>query len=317
MNNYSPPDPIEKELKIKSKKSGFKYGLMGLAIGCIAYAASVLPSSTYILHKVNYGIERRLGDVICVKEDPGFYFKDKFYIPFFSYLTTVERLDKRILEYIDSAEKIMTRDHKFIDSDRYCKWRIKEPRNFVNFVRTEKRAQSLLDDIVFNKVWNKVASHTFEENQTTMRKQIRDEMVQTGNELMKRYGIEIIDIRIKKLNIPEEARPKIHERMKAEQYKMAAQERAKGEQKKREILGKKEQVVKTLQAEAKNQIETILGQAERQVAEIYNEAYGKDMDFYKFWERMSTYDTLAESHPTLILSPDHPLFDDPIEKKKD
>lgn len=289
-------------------------GLKKLAIGILAlgaaYMISTAPFSVYTLHKTQWGVERRLGDVVKVVEKPGPHLKDKCYIPFMGYLTKVERLDKRILEYVDSAEKIMTKDHKFIDSDRYCKWRIKDPKKYVNAVRTEERAQGFLDDIVFNRVWNKAASHTFEENQTTLRAEIRDEMINQGNELMDRYGIEIIDIRIKKLNIPEEARPQIHKRMKKEQEKLAAEIRADGEKEKKKITGEKERVVKTLVAEGKNESERIFGEAERIVANTFQEAYEEDIEFYKFWESMKTLEAIADSHPTFVVSPeDNPILD--------
>lgn len=284
-----------------------KVGALGLAS---AYIVSTVPFAPYIQQKIHWVVEKRWGAVVKVQEKPGLHFKDRFYIPGYAYYTKLERLDNRLLEYVDKSEKTMTADRKPIDLSRYSKWRITDPKKFAKALRTEKKAQTILDDNVFVGVWETVAAHTFIENLKDKRKEIREEIIHEGNELVNKYGMDIPDIRVKKLNIPEEARPKIHARMIEEQLKQAAGIEAEGMGEKKNILGKKERVVKTLIAEGKNQAEEIVGQAEREVAEIFQKAYESDMDFYKFYEEMKTIDKLAESNPTIVVSPkDNPVLE--------
>jgi len=271
------------------------------------------PFSMYIVHKTQYGVERRFGAVVHEESKPGPHFKSTkaYVLPIFQIFTKVERYDKRLLEYKDSKEDIITKDHKFIDSNRFLKWRIINVKKFVRAVGSKKIAQSLLDDVVFNNVWDKMANHTFEENQVTKRKEIRERMVKEGNVVMKSvYGIEAVDLRIKRLNFPEESRPKIHERMIAEQKKRATKIKAGGEREQRRILGEKERIVKRLISEGRNEVETILGKAEREVAGIYQDAYDKDLEFYMFWEKLQTFKELADSKPTLFLSTNNQLLED-------
>ena len=298
-------------MSLVKKAAKVAAGLLGAA-----YLVSA-PFSVYLLHKTEYGVEKRFGAVVQVTNKPGPHLKNHAYIPLASIFTTVEKYDKRILEYTDSAESIITKDRKYIDSNRFCKWRIQDPEKYVNFVRAEEKAQSLLDDIVFNKVWTEVASHTFEENQSTKRKEIRERMIEEGNKQMNMYGIEILDIRIKKLNIPEKNRPKIHERMIEEAKKQAATIMAKGESEKRNILGQKDNIVRRLEAEGRKEAETILGKAEKEVADVYAAAYGEDLEFYKFWERMETFKEMAKANPKIILSTDNPLLESLLTGEKE
>lgn len=132
-------------------------------------------------------------------------------------------------------------------------------------------------------------------------------MIKTANELMGRYGMKILDIRIIKLNFPEVVRPKIHERMIAEQEKRAEEIRAEGRRKSLEIDGKRERIVRTLEAEGTNQANRKIGQAKRKVADIFNEAY-EDEEFFGFYQNMQTYEAIGETNPKLILSNDNPLL---------
>jgi len=303
----------------KAWKKTKKIGMIGLGIGLVGgYVATTLPFATYTLHKTQYSVEKIWGDIVDVESEPGIHFKDKWYIPPFiravaKHNTQVEYLDKRLQEYRDTPEIVMTRDDKFIYMDRFCKWRIIEPIKYMQFVKTPDEAQRILDAIVFEKVWTKVGSYTFEENLETLRAEIRKEMIKTANKDMEMFGIGVEDIRMKTGNIPEKSRKTIHERMIAEANKTSAGIRAEGEKEKRNWQGKKGQEVKRIKSEAQKEVETILGGAERRVAELYKQAYGEEdpqkLDFYKFWESMDTLKGLKENKPTLILSTDNPLLD--------
>lgn len=137
-----------------------KLGLAGIVVAATAYVASTLPFSVYQLHKTEYAVEKRFGDIVSVKSKPGPYLKNDWYKPSpliipNAFFTSVEKLDRRIQEYVDSSESVMTKDHKFIALSRYCKWIIEDPVKYVNAVRTPEKAQTLLDDIVFARVWEK------------------------------------------------------------------------------------------------------------------------------------------------------------------
>ncbi|MBU4501270.1 MAG: hypothetical protein KKA79_01660 [Nanoarchaeota archaeon] len=288
-------------------------GKVGLAVGFVGgYAGTTLPFSYYEVHKTKFAAEKLGGAIVDVEKEAGPHLTKFWYIPGAGILTTVESLDNRLKEYKDTAESVTTREYKNIAMDRFCKWRISDPVKYLNSVRSEQKAQTLLDDIVFDKVWEAVSSYTFEENLKTKRSEIRQKMIDEANQDMYEFGIEIEDLRIKKANIPEKSRPKIHDRMKSEIDKRRAKIEAAGENKKRQWLGKRDEEVKTTLAEATNEVQQILGKADQQVAELYKGAYGNEdkdkQNFYMFWESMQTMEALTDSNPTLILSTDNPLL---------
>lgn len=286
---------------------------LGIATG-ILYLTSTLPFSMYQLHKTEYGVEKRFKDIVHVERKAGPHLIDRWWIPSYGFFSRVKRLDNRLLEYVDSSENIPTKDRKFIHMSRYCKWRISDPELFENAIGSQEGAQAILDDVVFSRVWEKVGAHTFEENQTTMRDEIRKKIIETANNMVNPSGMEIQDIRIVKLNLPEEVRPKIHERMKEEQYKIAAEIRADGRSKEEEIKGQELKEVETLLSEGRNEAKKVIGQAQKKVATIYKQVY-EDLDFFNFYKTMETYKEIIKKNkengtkPKVILSNDNPLLE--------
>lgn len=293
---------------------GKKLGIISGIVAGMLYLTSTLPFSVYQLHKTEYGVEKRFGDIVYVEKNAGPHLIDRWWVPTFGLLSKVKRLDNRLLEYTDSAENIPTKDRKFIHMSRYCKWRISDPELFENAVGSEESAQSILDDVVFSRVWEKVGAHTFEENQTSMREDIREKIIKTANEMVNQYGMEIPDIRIVKLNLPAEVRPKIHERMREEQLKLAAEVKAEGTRRAEEIRGGQEREVETLLAEGRNEAKQILGKAQKKVAETFKKAY-EDPEFFNFYKTMETYKEIVKKNKEkgnklrIILSNDNKLLE--------
>lgn len=283
----------------------FKWTLGALA----GLYAVTTPLGIYQLDKTENAAEERLGGIVATENTPGPHLVDRWYVPGFGILTDVVRRDKRIREYEDSSEDIPTKDRKLIRSNRFVKWRIEDPKKYIPRVGNEKKAKEILDGKVFDKVWAGIGSHTFEENQNTKREKIRLEMVAEADQLMDRAGIEIIDLRIKRTDIPYQSRVQIHRRMWSEFDKKATETRAEGTRKSKEILGDRDREVARIRSEADGEILKIHGDADRAIGNMFEEIYNLDPDFYRFYEEMETANLLAESSPTLVLSSDTPWLD--------
>jgi len=262
--------------------------------------------------------------------DAGLHFK----LPF---IQTVNRLDKRILEWDGRASEMPTRDKLYVIVDTFGRWRISEPLQFFTRLRDERSALSRLDDIIGSEVRNAVAKHDLIEiirtnkdrkpaidttlnpdgTRTTLllpisvgRAAVEQEVVKKAVPKLKDFGIELIDVRFMRINYNPRVSEKIHERMISERQQIASRFRSEGEGEAAKIAGNKERELKQIESEAYREVQKLRGEADAKATEIYARAYNQSpesVEFYKFLRTMETYQrTLTNS--TLILSTDGELF---------
>ena len=254
------------------------------------------------------------------------------------FVQTVNRLDKRILEWDGRASEMPTRDKLYIIVDTFGRWRISDPLQFFTRLRDERSALSRLDDIVGSELRNAVAKHDLIEivrtdknrkpsldavvnpdaGQITQllpitlgRTAVENEIVNKAAPKLKDFGIELIDVRFMRLNYNTGVSTKIHERMTSERQQIASRFRSEGEGEAAKILGSKERDLRQIESEAYREVQKIKGDADAKATEIYASAYGADAqgpEFHQFLRTMDAYRKTLDKETTLILSTDSDIF---------
>ncbi|MCH8980548.1 protease modulator HflC [candidate division KSB1 bacterium] len=249
-----------------------------------------------------------------------------FKIPF---IQEVRKFDKRVLEWDGDENQIPTSDKKYIHVDTFGRWRIIDPLKFLQSVRgDELLAQSRLDDIVDSATRNFISENllleavrnTNREMQTTIeeqgrigtervvleikkgREQITREILAKAAEAMPEFGIELLDVRIKRINYIEEVREKVYERMISERKRIAEKSRSEGQGRKAEIDGERQKEYQRISSEAYREAQKIKGRGDAEATRIYANSFGRDPEFYSFIETLESYKKTMNSNTTLILS---------------
>lgn len=292
---------------------------MALLVGSII----VIANAFYIVKETNQVIILQFGKPIGeAVTNPGLHIK----VPFIRQATYFE---KRWLEWNGDVNQIPTRDKKFIEIDTYARWRISDPLVFFQSVRDERGAQSRLDDIIDGETRNAIANYdleevvrstnrVFEETEEAGVLTEREEVVtiETGRDkitgiiltassiITPAIGIELKDVRIKRINYIEEVRQEVFGRMIAERQRIAAKYRSEGDGRSAEIRGEKERELKRIQSGAYKTVQEIKGKADAQATRIYADAYNLDPEFYQFMRTLETYRIVMDEGTILLLSTD-------------
>jgi modulator of FtsH protease HflC len=243
----------------------------------------------------------QLGEPVRVVREPGLYWK----IPFIQQVTY---FDRRLLDYDASSKDILTIDKQQLSVDNYSRWRIADPLQFYRTVRDERGAQSRLDDIVYSDLRETLGRHTLREIVSDKRDQLMADVTARSAEKAKVYGIEIVDVRIKRADLPEKNEQTVFGRMRSERERQAKKFRAEGDEEARKIRSESDKQVQILLADATQQAEVIRGEGDANATRIFAEAYGRDPDFYAFQRTLEAYRSALASGTTVILSPKSEFF---------
>ncbi len=267
--------------------------VVGAALGFILLGGG---SPLYILTPTQQVVITQLGDPIQAISEPGLY----LHIPG---LQKLHYLDRRILNYDSAATEIITKDKKNLLVDNYAKWRIVDPLKFLQTVMTEAGAQSRLDDIIYSELRAEVGRHDLIEIVAKKRPAIMAVVTQRANEKAGEYGIEVVDVRIKRADLPEQNTQSVYDRMKAERHRIAMKYRSEGAEAATKIRAEtdKEQTVILSQAYKEKQI--IMGEGDAVATRIYAEAYKKDPEFYAFIRSLDAYKKALKGKTTVVLTP--------------
>ena len=288
----------------------------------IALAAFL--SSAFIVTEIEQVIITQFGKPVgSAIATPGIHFK----IPI---IQKTHFFDKRFLEWDGDPNQVPTKNKRFIWLDTYARWRISDPLLFFQRVRDENGAQSRLDDIIDGEVRNAIARHDLVEliRSTNRDPQISDDLtadeqletflqIEIGREKITRailevaslqtveLGIELMDMRFKRINYVDEVSKKIFDRMISERQRVAERYRSEGQGEASKILGDKERDLKKIESEAYKTAQEIIGKADAEAAAIYAKAYNQNRDaqeFYRFIKTMETYETAMTEKDWLVLS---------------
>jgi len=295
----------------------------GLTAAWVVLLVIVAFSSFYTVSETEQVLITQFGKPVSgVIGTPGLHVKTPF-------VQVVHRFDKRWLEYDGDPNEIPTKDKKYIWVDTYARWRISDPLRFYQAVGDEIGGQSRLDDIVDGQTRNAIASFDLIEavRSTNRPFEITGELAGIGSEeaagkiehgrpeiekivltkaaaITPQFGIELVDVRIKRLNYIESVQAKVFDRMTSERKRIAERSRSEGQGRAAEILGQKERDVKAASSAGYRSAQEIKGKADAQAAAIYARAYGRDPGFYEFVKSLETLSAATDKDTWLVLSTD-------------
>jgi membrane protease subunit HflC len=239
----------------------------------------------------------QLGEPVRTVREPGLYMK----IPF---IQTVLYFDKRLLEYDASAKELLTRDKQQLVVDNYTRWKIVDPLKFYQAVRDEGGAQSRLDDIIYSNLRENFGRQTLLEILSTRREALMQEVTRKSDQKTRDYGIEVIDVRIKRADLPEKNEQNVFGRMRTERERLAKKYRAEGDEEARKITSGSDKDALVLLAEAKRESEVTRGQGDAEAVKIYADAYGRDVEFFKLVRTLDAYRKALPDTTSVVMSPD-------------
>lgn len=258
--------------------------------------------SFYIVHQTQQAMVLEFGKIKKVVTEPGLYWK----IPV---IQDVEYFDKRILEIDARPQEVIAVDKKRLVVDAFARYRIIDPLLFFQSVRNEQIARSRLSSLLESSLRRVLGGATFEALVRNKREELMREIRSQVNEEAKDFGIRIVDVRIKRADLPEANSQAIYRRMQTERQQEAAQTRAVGEEQSRRIRSDADRQVTILKADAAREGEKIRGDGDAKRASIFAEAFNRDADFFTFYRSMQAYEAGLKSRDTrLILSPDSDFF---------
>ena len=292
-----------------------------------AVVVVLLFSSVYTVSETEQVILVQFGmPVGGLVKDPGLHLK----LPF---IQDVHRFDKRWLEFDADPREVPTKDKKYIWVDAYARWRIVDPLRFYQAVGDERGAQSRLDDVIHGQTRNAVASFDLIElvRSSDRRFQLTEELegigaaeamakIMSGREkiaqiVLKRaaemtppYGIELEDVRFRRINYVETVQQKVFERMISERNRIAERSRSEGQGRAAEIRGEKERDMLAASSVGYKTAQTLKGAADAKATAVYAGAYNRDPDFYRFWKTMETLHSSLDEKTWLILSTESELL---------
>ena len=299
-------------------------------LGLIAVGAGIASSSMYAVNEWEQVIITQFGEPVgSPVTKAGLHFK----LPF---AQDVNRFSTKILIWDGQRNEITTADKRFIWVDTTARWRIQDPLLFLQAVRTETGAQGKLDGVLDAATRDVISAHDLievvrlsnrvldlppeasESGLEDLRVQVRIEagrdrlvelILESARELTPQYGIELIDVRIKRINYVENVRLSVYRRMQSERQRIAERYRSEGRGKKKEIEGQTVRDEKVISSGAYRDAQVIIAEADAEAARIFAEAYSADAEFYAFWRTLEAYENIVGDNHTLVLSPDSELYD--------
>ena len=290
-------------------------------------ALIVIVNAIYVVDETQQVIITQFGEPIgSAKQNAGLYFKTPF-------IQKVHYFEKRILQWDGEQNQIPTQDKKFIWVDTFARWQIVDPLLFYQSVRSEIFAQSRLDDIIDGitrdivtlnplieivRDTNREMSFAidfdtdyYEEIQSDIqvgRRTIADSIYAVAHPLISQFGIELIDVQIKRVNYIDEVRKQVYERMSSERKKIADRYRSSGQGRAAEIIGRMERELQQIESEAYRTSQEIMGRADAEATTIYAGAYNRDPKFFEFLRTLEAYQKTMNEKNTLIMTTDSDFY---------
>ena len=218
------------------------------------------------------------------------------------------KFDDRLLEYDSPPEEILSKDKKTLIVDNYVRWRIVDPLQFLKTVQAIPTALSRMDDIVYSELRRELGTHDMVEIITENREKLMEIVTFNSNKATLDYGIEVLDVRIRRVDLPAENEESIYARMEAERNRQANKFRSEGEEEAQKIRASTDRDKTIILADAYKEAERIRGEGDAKAVEVYANAYSADPKFYEFVRTLDTYKKIVDDKTTLVLPADSRLF---------
>jgi len=260
-------------------------------------------STVFTVDETRQVVILQFGEPVKIIKTPGLYFK----LP--APLQVAQRFDDRLLEYDVPPEEILSKDKKSLIVDNYVRWRIIDPLLFLQTVQTEPIAKTRIDDIVYSELRRELGTHNMSEIITENRELIMEKVTRESAIATKPYGIEVVDVRLKRVDLPQNNEQSIYRRMQAERIRQANKFRSEGEEESQKIKASTDKDKTIILANAYKEAEEVKGEGEAKSVDIYARAFSKDPDFYEFYRTLETYKIILDKKTTLVLPTNSKLFD--------
>ncbi len=271
--------------------------LLIVAVVAIFISAQVL----FVVREVEQVIVLQFGDPIRTVQAPGLSFK----LPFVQNLVYFE---KRILSSDAPSQEYLTAEKKRLVVDHATRWRIIDPLLFFKAVRTEAGARARLDDIVFSEIRRELATTDFASVVGMERENIMQRVATSASEKAAEFGIQVVDVRIKRADLPEEVEQSVFSRMRAERQRESSLFRAEGEEQANIIRSKADRDSTVILAEGYQESQILRGEGEAEAIRVYAEALGQDMEFYAFSRRLDAYSQILKQGDSLVIPANADFF---------
>ncbi|HSF33053.1 MAG TPA: protease modulator HflC [Candidatus Tectomicrobia bacterium] len=256
----------------------------------------VVSRTFYAVSETEQVVITQLGRPVRLVKAPGLYLK----VPFLQQLTFFEN---RLLDYDAAAAPVITRDKKNLVVDNYAKWQISDPLKFLQTVQNEAGAQARLDDIIYSKVREQLGLHDLVEVIATKRNAIMQAVTASSHEASSAYGIAVVDVRIKRADLPAENAQAVYGRMRTEREREAKRYRSEGQEEGVKIRAETDKQKTIMLADAYAQEQKIRGEGDAVAIRVYGEAFRQDPDFFAFVRTLEAYRKSLTGKTTLLLPP--------------
>jgi len=269
----------------------------------VAAAAFLVSMSVFTVDEREYAIKLRFGEIVRMDYEPGLHFK----MPF---VNTVRKFDNRVLTRNNPNEPFLTAEKKNLRVDFYVKWRIVDVGQYFRATAGDERlATSRLLEIMKDGLRAQFARQTVQEVVTADRSDVVNELMDTAGVTARELGIEIVDVRVKTLDLPPDVSESVFNRMRQERARVAAQLRAEGAETAERIRSDADRQRTIIIAEAQRDSQRIRGAGDARAADIYAEAFNRDQGFYEFWRSMQSYRTaIGRGDDMLVIEPEGEFF---------
>lgn len=261
-------------------------------------------ASMFTVKETEYAIRFQLGRIVKMDYEPGLHFK----MPF---INNIRKYDKRILTLDTSPELMLTSEQKYVNVDSFVKWRIADVSRFYTSTQgNEAIALNRLHGIVSDRIRNQIASRTLAEVVSEQRVTTMKAVAEAANIAAEEFGINVIDVRIKSIELPDDVRESVFRRMAADRQKAANLYRFEGREAAERIRSDADRQVQVLLAEAEREGQHLRGEGDAVATATYAKAYGQDEEFYSFYRSLQAYrSSFGGNSDTLVIDPSSEFFD--------
>lgn len=273
--------------------------LIVLAVALVAFAAS-----TFTVAETERALKLKLGEVVRTDYEPGLHFKVPFY-------NSVRKFDKRVLTMDASPDRMLTVEKKNLVVDAFVKWQIVDTVEYFEATGgNEELARGRLHEYIKNQLYDEFGKRTIVEVVSGERAAIMQEVQEVTDRRAADLGINVVDVRIKRVELPDNVRDSVFQRMEKERNAEASRYRALGREEAKRIRAEAQREVEEILAEAYREAQGIRGEGDARAADIYARAYSEDEDFYAFYRSLIAYERSFDGgRDTLVLEPDSEFFD--------
>ncbi len=262
----------------------------------------VATSALFTVHQTQQAIVMQFGNPKRVVKEPGLHVKAPFW-------QNVVYFDARVLDFAPQAEEIITSDRKRLVVDSFVRYRIDDPLKFYQSVSTELGVQRRLAGVVVSSLRRVVGNSNFSSILSDERDDIMSNIQQEVNNAAKEFGIQIVDFRVRRTDLPDANAQSIYQRMRTEREREAKEFRAQGAEVAQRIRARAERERTVLIAESKKKAQILRGEGDATAIKVYADSFGQDPEFFAFYRSMEAYrNALGSENTTLVLSPDSDFF---------